>query len=151
MHPHMQPVLRTLLAILLAHLLGDFPLQTEAMALGKKNRKLPYLKHGGIHLVLLIAALMLFTPVPIRSWMTALLIAIYIAIHVGIDALKNQAVKWRLARDSTTVFLSDQALHLITILGLPGHSQKFTGVTSRRQSAGRKLRRCTCSSWVFST
>lgn len=114
----MQNVLRTFLAILLAHLLADFPLQTEAIALGKKSRKLPYAEHGVIHWAALVAALTVFSNAPLWSASAQLLIAVYIAFHLAVDILKNRLVGRKIFRDSTGLFLLDQAFHLAAIVAL---------------------------------
>lgn len=114
----MQLTIRIFLAILLAHLLADFPLQTDAMVAAKKDRKLPFLKHGFLHLVTLLVVVALFTNLPLWSVRVALLLAAYILLHVGLDILKSQVIRRRLARDSVWLFLSDQALHLATIVAL---------------------------------
>jgi Protein of unknown function (DUF3307) len=114
----MQVTVRLILAILLAHLLADFPLQTDAMVAAKKDRKLPFLKHGLLHFLTLLAVLALFTNLPLLSLRVVLLLTAYIVLHVGLDVLKSQLVRWRVARDSVWLFLSDQAAHLATILGL---------------------------------
>lgn len=114
----MQNALNTFLAILLAHLLADFPLQTDSIALGKKHRKLPYLKHGAIHWIVLMVLLAIFTNTPVWSVSGQLLIVSYIAFHVGLDFLKNRLVDKKIFRDSTGLFLLDQGFHLATIVVL---------------------------------
>ncbi len=114
----MQIALRTFLAILLAHLLADFPLQTDSIALGKKHSKLPYLKHGAIHWIALVALLIIFTSTPMWSVSAQLLMAAYIAFHIGLDFVKNWLVDKKICSDSTGLFLLDQALHLGTIIAL---------------------------------
>lgn len=121
----MQNAFRTFLAILLAHLLADFPLQTDSIALGKKNRKLPYFKHGAIHFIVLIALLLIFTSTPLWSGPVQLLIVAYIAFHVGLDFLKNRLVDRKIFRDSTGLFLLDQTFHLATIVALTWAFTKY--------------------------
>ena len=122
----MQNALRTFLAILLAHLLADFPLQPDSIALGKKHRKLPYFEHGAIHYIVLIALLTIFTATPVWSSVSVqLLIVAYIAFHIGLDFLKNRVVDKRIVRDSTSLFLLDQGFHLIAIVALTWAFTRF--------------------------
>ena len=114
----MQVTIRTFLAILLAHLLADFPLQTDAMVAAKKDRALPFLKHGLLHFLTLLVVLALFTDVPLWSVQTMIVLAAYIVLHIGLDLGKSQIVNRKIARDSVWLFLGDQALHLVAILGL---------------------------------
>jgi hypothetical protein len=114
----MQDALHTFLAILLAHLLADFPLQTDSIALGKKHHKLPYLKHGAIHWAWLVALLMIFTRTPVWSVSVQMLIVAYIAFHLGQDFVKNWLVDRGIFSDSTGLFLLDQACHFATIVAL---------------------------------
>ena len=121
----MQLTLRIFLAILLAHLLADFPLQTDAMVAAKKNQKLPFLKHGLLHFVTLLVVLALFTDVPLWSVRTVVLLAAYIVLHIVLDLGKSQVVRRKLARDSVWLFLLDQALHLAAILALTWMFTKY--------------------------
>jgi hypothetical protein len=112
----MQATIQVFLAILLAHLLADFPFQTDAMAAGKRHRKLPYVQHGLLHFIALLAALAIFTHVSLWSLRTQSLCMAYIALHIGLDVMKSGLT--RTAGDSTRLFLFDQALHLAAICGL---------------------------------
>lgn len=114
----MHLVFRTFLAVLLAHLLADFPLQSEQMARGKGSRLLPYLQHGTWHVITLIAALAIFTTTPVWTARILLVILVYIMLHLGVDLLKNRLVQWGVCPDCAWLFLLDQAIHLIAMLGL---------------------------------
>lgn len=116
----MQPTERIFLAVLLAHLLADFPLQSSRIVLGKRRGFAAYLQHGLIHGVVLLGCLTLFA----RPWIQfspgavgALLL--YLGVHLAIDFLKQRLLshhQW--AADSVGTFLVDQALHLGSILVL---------------------------------
>lgn len=114
----MQNIFRTFLAILLAHLLADFPLQTDAIALGKKSHRLPYLEHGATHWAVLVAILICFSDMPLWSTPVQLLIAAYIAFHLAVDVLKNWLIERKIFRDSTGLFLLDQAFHFAAVVAL---------------------------------
>jgi uncharacterized protein DUF3307 len=50
----MQPLIRLFLTVLLAHLLGDFPLQSSSMVRAKHQGIRAYIEHGAIHLLVLV-------------------------------------------------------------------------------------------------
>jgi len=115
----MQPFPKFFLAVLLAHLLGDFPLQSSAMLRGKPQGIRAYLAHGGVHLVVLILCVATFISIPMLTslwfWIMA---ALYIALHLGIDRAKQRLVRNARLADSALVFILDQVLHLCTIVAL---------------------------------
>jgi Protein of unknown function (DUF3307) len=93
----------TLLALLTAHLVADFPLQPQWMIRRKRHPAVLGL-HGLI--VLGSAALAL------GGWPTALL-AILLGTHLAMDAIKVYLLK-----DSLGSFTVDQLVHLAVMLGL---------------------------------
>ena len=115
----MQPFLKVVLAVLLAHLLGDFPLQTSNMVRGKERGSRAYLVHGGIHFVVLIPCVAAFVDVRMLAdawfWVLA---SLYIAMHLVIDRGKQGLMRTARVGDSASVFVVDQVLHICTILGL---------------------------------
>lgn len=114
----MQNTLPTFLALLLAHLLADFPLQSGAMVLGKKTGWTAYVKHGLVHYFAALACLLVFTSQPCASARTQGLLILYVVVHLGIDAGKQLLLSRNSFPDGTWLFLADQAAHLLTILGL---------------------------------
>src|SRR6266567_4240945 len=92
LHSYMQPFLKMLLAVLLAHLLGDFPLQSSSMVRGK-HQGIRALAHGAIHLLVLVLCVAVFISF---QWLTSLwfwiLAGLYIAVHLGIDRAKQGLV-----------------------------------------------------------
>lgn len=115
----MQTFSKLILAVLLAHLLGDFPLQTSAVVQGKGRGSRAYLAHGAIHLFVLVLCIAIFSgPAWLNSvwfWVAGVL---YVALHLGIDLAKHRLVSAKKLPDSTLVFLLDQALHVCTIFAL---------------------------------
>jgi hypothetical protein len=115
----MQPFLKLFLTVLLAHLLGDFPFQTSKMAEGKRQGSRAYLVHGGIHFLVLTLCIALFGSLEVlgsvRYWMIA---GLYVATHLGIDRVKQGLLSTKRFEDSAYVLVGDQALHLITVIGL---------------------------------
>lgn len=117
--------LSLLLALLLAHLCGDFVLQSDAWAEQKRQRhfRAPTLYwHVGIHMLLSLAMLLLFG----TAWQRAVTVTLAIGVsHWFIDTVKSY-VSTRPIRD----FLLDQALHLAVIFLLWG------GLSVSRPSLG---------------
>jgi hypothetical protein len=115
----MQPFVKLFLTVLLAHLLGDFPLQTSSMVRAKRQGIRAYLAHGAIHLVVLVLCVAVFIGLELVTsfwfWVAACL---YIAVHLGIDLAKQGLVSTRKLADSASVFLLDQVVHVCTIIGL---------------------------------
>ena len=56
----MQSFTKLALSVLLAHLLGDFPLQTSSIVRGKARGIRAYLLHGAIHLLVLLLSVAAF-------------------------------------------------------------------------------------------
>lgn len=115
----MQPFSKVVFTVFLAHLLGDFPLQTSSMVRARQRGSRAYLVHGGIHFVVLILCVAAFVGPPIlasvRFWTLA---ALYLALHLAIDRGKQGLVSAARVADSASVLVVDQVLHLCTILGL---------------------------------
>jgi hypothetical protein len=87
----MQPFIKLFLTVLLAHLLGDFPLQSSSMVRGKQQGIRAYLAHGAIHLLILVLCVAAFISLELLTsfwfWMA---VCLYIAIHLGIDRAKQR-------------------------------------------------------------
>jgi len=115
----MQPFMKLLLTVLLAHLLGDFPLQSSSMVRAKHQGSRAYLAHGAIHLLVLVLCVAVFISF---QWLTSLwfwiLAGLYIAVHLGIDRAKQGLVSTARLADSASVFIVDQVLHVCTIVAL---------------------------------
>ncbi len=95
-------MITTFAALLFAHVLADFVLQTNWMVRNKRN-PLVLLLHGVIVLVTLQAALGTVTAWPLLALAGA---------HLVIDALKTHALRLT----GLWPFLGDQALHVITLI-----------------------------------
>lgn len=115
----MQAFLKFALTVLLAHLLGDFPLQTSPMVQGKSQGSRAYLVHGGIHFLVLALCIAVFTGLQslasISFWLAA---ALYIAAHLVIDRAKQALISAAKPADSASIFIVDQVLHVGMIVGL---------------------------------
>ena len=99
----------SLLALLVAHLSGDFLLQGKAWVLSKENlqhRSPALYKHAGVHVLLSLIALL----VTYQPWPSAMLGALLIGgTHLGIDIAKSHVP------DRLGYFLLDQMLHLLIL------------------------------------
>lgn len=93
----------TFLALLTAHLLGDFVLQTDGMVARKRHPGI-LLLHAGI--VTLLSAVFLGS---LHHWV---LLSVFL-LHLGIDALKSY-----LMPDTLRPFVLDQGLHLTVLAAL---------------------------------
>ncbi len=95
-------MIETLAALIFAHVLADFVLQTNAMV-ATKGRPLTLAGHGAVVALTLALATGGASP-----WILALT-----AAHLGIDAIKTAS-----GRRGIWPFLIDQAAHLATLLAL---------------------------------
>jgi uncharacterized protein DUF3307 len=116
----MHPMLTTCLALLLAHVLGDFVFQSNRMVLGKKKGIRSYVEHGAIHFLILSACIAFFSGLPLASWKPWILFACYMLVHLFFDFGKQQLVKRATGGDSTSLFVLDQSAHLFSIVVISG-------------------------------
>lgn len=99
------------LKLLLAHIVGDFVLQTKTLVLKRGENVLYLLLHTLIHVLLLC---IVFFPAITDAWFPILSIGV---AHLAIDSLKIWAEKiW--PTKPTTLFLADQLLHILVILAV---------------------------------
>ena len=107
----MQPFSKLALAVLLAHLLGDFPLQTSNIVQGKDRGSRAYLVHGGIHFLVLALCVAVFVGLELLgSLLFWIVVGVYVVVHVGIDGAKQGLVSTKNLADSASVFVVDQVL-----------------------------------------
>ena len=112
----MAAYLQVFLALLFAHLLGDFPLQTRGMVIGKVAMRVSaYLSHGFVHLLVSIAALALFTAVPSSNGSTILALAILVPGHLALDLGKSIMVRALPSSDGALLYTADQAVHALIV------------------------------------
>jgi Protein of unknown function (DUF3307) len=109
----MQLFSQTLLAVLLAHLLADFPLQTDSLVRAKTHGIKGFLTHGAIHFATVNVALLLFTHNRLWSLRTQSILVAYAVLHIVLDYMKQLYLRVRQVPDSTGPFVVDQALHLL--------------------------------------
>jgi hypothetical protein len=112
----MQPFYQVFLALLLAHVLGDFPLQTGRMVRGKIDfRPGAFLHHTLIHLVVSAAALAVFTPLSLGQATTLAALALLVLGHLGLDFAKSAAVRRKPSLDGSLLYVTDQLLHVAVV------------------------------------
>ncbi len=98
----------TFVALLLAHVAADFPLQSDAMAAGKQTRRPGAL---ALHMVIVAAtASLLLAP---RSAEALVPVLVLTALHLAIDLGKSLLPAGRLGP-----FLADQGAHLLSLAGI---------------------------------
>lgn len=112
----MQPLPAASMALLLAHLLGDFLLQPAWVARNKSRTTLLLLIHGATHYVMAWACLMFFGRFGFQSIRNQLVVASYLVVHLVIDQLKGWLIARSAIPDNGRTFLVDQALHLIALV-----------------------------------
>lgn len=99
------------LKLLLAHIVGDFVLQTKTLVLKRGENVLYLLLHTLIHVLLLC---IVFFPAITDAWFPILSIGV---AHLAIDSLKIWAEKiW--PTKPATLFLADQLLHVLVIFAV---------------------------------
>lgn len=112
----MIPYLQVFLALLFAHVLGDFPLQTRRMVLGKVEMRVSaYLSHGLVHLLVSIAALASFTEIPLGSPATVLALAVLVPGHLALDFGKSILLGRFPHTDGALLYAADQVVHALIV------------------------------------
>ena len=111
--------MKLFLTLLLAHLLGDFPLQSSSMVRAKRQGIRSYVEHGAVHLLVLLLCVAAFIGLELLTslwfWVA---VCLYVALHLGIDRAQQGLVRRAKLADSASVFLLDQAVHVGTIVAL---------------------------------
>jgi hypothetical protein len=115
MDTFIQPVPITFMALLLAHLTGDFLLQPGWIVKNKGKQTWPLICHGIIHLLLAWACLLIFAQIRLLSIVNQLIILGYVLAHLLIDKLKYRLTARKALPDDWKTFLLDQLLHLIVL------------------------------------
>jgi hypothetical protein len=122
----MQTELQVFLALLLAHLLADFPLQSSAMVRAKKARWTACIQHGLIHYICALGCLLLFTAEPMRSLRLQGLLVLYVLAHIATDISKQLLVRNHVFPDRAGLFMTDQAVHVAIVAAV---AWSITGAT----------------------
>lgn len=99
---------------MLAHLLGDFPLQRSWIAKNKCSRAWPLACHGLIHFVLAWACLLVFADQSFFSFANQIIVFSYVIWHLLIDKLKCAFKSHPRISNHLLSFIADQLLHALT-------------------------------------
>ena len=111
----MQAAQSTFLALLLAHLLGDFFPQPKWLLQNKGERPWPLICHGLAHYVLAWVCLVLFAPATFLSVPNHAVIGGYACVHLLIDKLKYMSIAHEVLPDNWPTFLLHRSLHLVVL------------------------------------
>lgn len=112
----MHPYLQVFAALLFAHVLGDFPLQTRGMVLGKAAmRPSAYFVHGFAHLLAALVALAAFTDIAPAAPATVLGLAMLVPGHLALDLGKSAMVRRIPACDGALLYVADQLAHVLIV------------------------------------
>lgn len=105
--------MQVLLALVIAHLLGDFVLQRNAVIEGKRKGRWPALiEHGAWHLASLVVAWLLFAPAGIAVLHVAVAFGAIVTLHLLTDL-----ASYRLPVERPLLaFVLDQLLHLLVLV-----------------------------------
>jgi hypothetical protein len=107
------------LSLWLAHLLADFPFQTERTILAKRRLLWSgFAKHAAVHLALGVICLIVFTTVSLLWWRAAGVLLLLTAIHIASDYTEYTLRPGR--SDSTRALVIDQAWHALTVAAAAG-------------------------------
>ena len=112
----MQPEIQIFFALLVAHIVGDFVLQSSRMVAAKTDlRMLAFARHILIHLLLSVAALAFFTTAQLSKTPTLLALALLALGHFALDIGKSVLVKMHPSLNGAAIYLADQVLHVTII------------------------------------
>lgn len=107
------------LALLTAHLLGDFVLQTKRQVEGKRlGVHRAFLEHGLAHLVAAVLLLLLFALQQAVTWRAGVGVVLLVAGHLALDGCKEWFGRFRELSPSkqAALFLADQSAHVLLVL-----------------------------------
>ncbi len=111
----MQAMQMTFMALLLAHLLGDFPLQSNWIIRNKGKRTWALICHGITHYGLAWACLIYFAQVSYLSIFNEIIVVGYAATHLMIDRIKYKLTAKKSSLDNWKIFLLDQGFHIAVL------------------------------------
>lgn len=108
---------RTVLTLLLGHLLTDFVFQTSALVQQKKGgRAIGYAKHGAVYLVSAVVLTGFFVPGVVFSWRFLAVALGLTVVHLVIDGMKIGLGRRTAVAEGAAAFVADQGLHFLTIV-----------------------------------
>lgn len=111
----MQPLPTAFAALLLAHLVADFPLQPGRLIRNKNRRISALVLHGAMHYGATWACLLFFSELRFFSAWNQSIVAGCVLFHLGVDRTKSVLISRSVIPDDTWSFLGDQLLHLMAL------------------------------------
>ncbi len=111
----MQPMPITFMALLLAYLLGDFPLQPGWIIRNKGKNLWPLICHGITHYILAWTCLLIFAQIPYLSIYGQTTIIGYLFVHLMAGRIKQMLIARKVLPDNWMTFLFDQSLQVIVL------------------------------------
>lgn len=111
----MQPLHRVFLALLLGHLMADFPFQSTWIANRKGRHAFATVLHAAIHCASIFLAMLIFAR-EVPAWIAAASAVGLSVVHAAQDICKQRLCRYRsVGRLGTTIFFVDQALHVAVL------------------------------------
>lgn len=108
---------RTVMTLLLGHLLTDFVFQTNALVQQKKSgRAAGYVKHGVIYFACAAVLTGFFVPAIAYSWRFVAVVLGLTLLHLAIDGSKIRLARRTPLAEGTAAFVVDQVMHFVTIV-----------------------------------
>jgi len=121
----MQPSVAVALALGLAYLVGDFPLQSFRLRKANTRTWLGILGQAVLHWALVLLFVFVFASRNL-SWKLRIAAGFYVVLHLLIRISKQYLIREQCLSDSTTIFVLDQTVHVAILLGF---TMLITGIT----------------------
>jgi len=103
------------MALLLAHLLGDFLLQPKWIIRNKGKSFWPLICHGITHGIIAWICLLVFAQVTFISIQSQVVVFGYVVVHLLTDDIKFRLITRKILPDNWKTFLFEQSLHVIVL------------------------------------
>jgi Protein of unknown function (DUF3307) len=113
----MEILTRTVLTLLLGHLLTDFVFQTDALLRRKKSgRTAGYVQHGAIYFACAVVLTGFFVPAVVYAWRFVAVVAGLTLVHLAIDGSKIRLARRTPLAEGTAAFVADQVAHFVSLV-----------------------------------
>jgi hypothetical protein len=113
----MEILTRTVLTLLLAHLLTDFVFQTSALVQQKKGgRAIGFVKHGAIYFASAVVLTGFFVTGVAFSWRFLAVVLGLTVVHLAIDGIKIRLGRRTPMGEGAAAFVVDQGMHFLTMV-----------------------------------
>jgi hypothetical protein len=113
----MEILTRTVLTLLLGHLLAAFVFQTNTLVQQKKSgRAAGYVKHGAVYFACAAVLTGFFVPAIAYSWRFLGVLLGLTLLHLAIDGSRIRLARRTPLAEGTAAFAVDQVMHFLTIV-----------------------------------